>query len=85
MQAAWQVAAADAVDGACEPKLFSEDFAHMAQANAGCYMLMGNGVDGSNARPLHSADYDFNDEALVPGSSWWVALVEQELAQAAGA
>ena len=85
VQAARQVAAADAVDGACEPKLFSEDFAHMAQANAGCYMLMGNGVDGSNARPLHSADYDFNDEALVPGSSWWVALVEQELAQAAGA
>lgn len=81
--AAILVAGAGAVDGACEPKLFSEDFAHMAAANNGCYMLMGNGVDGSNARPLHSADYDFNDQALVPGSSWWVALVEQELAQSA--
>ncbi len=80
-QAARVVAGVDAVDGACEPKLFSEDFAHMAAANTGCYMLMGNGTDGPHARPLHSADYDFNDQALVPGSSWWVALVEQELAQ----
>ncbi len=67
------------VDGSCDAKLFSEDFAHMANARPGCYLLMGNGTDGRNARPLHSADYDFNDEGLVPGSSLWVELVEQEL------
>lgn len=66
-------------DGNCEPKLFSEDFAHMATQVHGCYVLMGNGIDGCHARPLHSADYDFNDEALTIGSSYWATLVEQEL------
>ena len=68
------------INGDCEPKLFSEDFAHMASAVPGCYVLMGNGIDGSYARPLHSSDYNFNDEALTIGSSYWVTLVEQELA-----
>ncbi len=70
------------VDGDCPPKLFSEDFAHMAAAVPGAFMLMGNGTEGGHARPLHSADYDFNDATLVPGSSYWVALVERELAAA---
>ena len=67
------------VDGACPPKLFSEDFAHMANAAPGCFVLMGNGTEGSHARPLHSADYDFNDEALTHGAGFWVTLVEQQL------
>ncbi len=71
------------VNGDCEPKLFSEDFAHMAAARPACYMLMGNGTEGSHGRPLHSADYDFNDAALTAGSSFWVALVEQELKDSA--
>jgi hippurate hydrolase len=41
---------------------------------------MGNGIAGRHAHPLHSADYDFNDDALTLGSSYWVELVEQELA-----
>jgi hippurate hydrolase len=57
----------------------SEDFAHMALARPGCFLFAGNGTAGSNAQPLHSADYDFNDDLLVPGSSFWVQLVEQEL------
>ncbi|WGI21450.1 amidohydrolase [Amylibacter sp. IMCC11727] len=69
-----------AVNGSCEPKLFSEDFAHFANAKRGCFMLMGNGVSGSHARPLHSADYDFNDEVLGLGAAFWVKLVEQQLA-----
>ncbi len=67
------------VDGDCAPKLFSEDFAHMAAAVPGAFVLMGNGTEGHHARPLHSSDYDFNDAGLVPGSSFWSALVEQEL------
>jgi len=67
------------VNGDCPPKLFSEDFAHMASAVPGCFILTGNGTEGGHSRPLHSADYDFNDDALVPGSSFWVALVEQQL------
>ena len=69
----------DAVQPDSAPKLFSEDFAHFANARPGCFMLMGNGTSGSHAQPLHSHDYDFNDAALVPGSSYWVHLVEQHL------
>ncbi len=79
VRAAQALAGADAVDGDCPPKLFSEDFAHLANARPGCFMLMGNGTDGAHAKALHSSDYDFNDAALVPGSSYWVTLVEQQL------
>ena len=68
-----------AVDNDCPPVLGSEDFAHMALARPGCFVFTGNGTTGSHARPLHSADYEFNDDALVPGSSFWVTLVEQQL------
>ncbi|MBX2854942.1 MAG: amidohydrolase [Rhodobacteraceae bacterium] len=78
-RAARLVAGDAQTDPACAPKLFSEDFAHLALHRPGCFMLMGNGIDGPHARPLHSADYDFNDAALVPGSSFWVELVETEL------
>ncbi len=67
------------IDRNCQAKLFSEDFAHMAKARSGCFVLMGNGTEGRHARPLHSADYEFSDKALVTGSSYWVQLVEQEL------
>ena len=78
-RAARSLAGDGAVDGDCEPKLFSEDFAHLAAARPGCFVLMGNGTSGANGRPLHSADYDFNDQVLVAGSSFWVELTEQQL------
>lgn len=70
------------IDGAAPPKLFSEDFAHMAAAQPGCFVLMGNGEDGRHARPLHAADYEFNDAALAHGAAFWAALVRQELSPA---
>ena len=73
------VAGPDGVDDDCPPVMGSEDFAHMALARPGCFIFAGNGTSGANAQPLHSADYDFNDDLLVPGSSFWVQLVEQEL------
>ena len=74
-------AISDAVDGDAPVKTFSEDFAHFAANRPGCFMLMGNGLEGSHAQPLHSADYDFNDDALIPGVRFWVSLVKQELKQ----
>ena len=65
--------------GDIEPRLFSEDFSIMSSTKPGCFVLMGNGTEGSNGRPLHAADYDFNDELLVFGSSYWVELAEQQL------
>ena len=66
-------------NGDIEPRLFSEDFSIMSNDKPGCFVLMGNGIEGSNGRPLHAADYDFNDELLVIGSSYWVELAEQQL------
>jgi len=79
-RAAAALAGRECVDGSCEAKLFADDFAHLAAACPGCYVLMGNGTEGCNAQPLHGAGYDFNDAALVPGSSFWARLVEQQLA-----
>ena len=67
------------INGDCAPKLFSEDFSLLSSSKPGCFVLMGNGTSGSNAQPLHSPNYDFNDEALVIGSSYWSDLVEQQL------
>lgn len=61
------------------PKFFSEDFAHMAAASKGCFLLMGNGTEGAHARPLHASDYDFNDALLGPGAAFWATLAEHRL------
>ena len=79
VSAARSLLGAQSVNGACEPKLFSEDFSHMADRKPGCYVMLGNGTEGSHSQPLHSVNYDFNDELLTIGSSYWVELVEQEL------
>ena len=62
-----------------KPMPFSEDFAHFSKVKPSCFILMGNGTDGDNANPLHSSNYDFNDEALVIGASFWTGLVESQL------
>ena len=69
----------DKCNGDIDPRPFSEDFSIMSENTPGCFLLMGNGTSGSYGRPLHSADYDFNDELLVKGSSYWVELAEQQL------
>ena len=66
-------------NGDCEPRLFSEDFSILSAAKPGCFVLMGNGTSGSHSKPLHASNYDFNDELLVIGSSYWAALAEQQL------
>jgi len=57
----------------------SEDFSYMLDACPGAYINIGNG-DGENACQVHNPGYDFNDDALATGASFWAALVEQELA-----
>ena len=72
-------AISDDVEAKAPAKTFSEDFAHFATHKPGCFMLMGNGTQGSHGKPLHSPDYNFNDAALVPGVNYWISLVEQRL------
>lgn len=52
-----------------------EDFAFMLEDRPGCYGWIGNGPD-DNGRILHSAWFDFNDEVLPLGASYFAALVE---------
>ena len=61
------------------PMSFSEDFAHFCAAVPGCFLLLGNGEDGANGKPLHASDYDFNDALLPIGAEFWVRLVRDRL------
>lgn len=62
-----------------QPMSFSEDFAHFAAAVPGCFLLLGNGEIGAHWQPLHSNDYDFNDDVLPIGVSFWTELVRDRL------
>jgi len=64
------------------PAMGSEDFAWMLLKRPGCYIWIGNG-DGEGSCMVHNPGYDFNDEILPIGASYWATLVEQQLARAA--
>ena len=70
------------VDRDLQPTMGSEDFAFMLQAKPGAYIFIGNGT-GDKAVGLHNPHYDFNDEILPVGASYWARLVERVLAKAA--
>jgi hippurate hydrolase len=74
------------VDTDVEPTMGAEDFAFMLQAKPGCYAFIGNGdgehrIGGHGLGPcqLHNGSYDFNDQLLPIGASYWVRLVEMSL------
>jgi hippurate hydrolase len=76
----------DKVDTNVEPSMGAEDFAFMLQAKPGCYVFLGNGdgdhrAHGHGLGPcqLHNGSYDFNDQLLPIGASYWVRLVEMSL------
>jgi len=80
------VAGADQVDTQVEPTMGAEDFAFMLQEKPGCYVFLGNGEGGHRAGghglgpcQLHNASYDFNDDLLPIGASYWVRLAEMRL------
>jgi metal-dependent amidase/aminoacylase/carboxypeptidase family protein len=67
-----------------DPTMGGEDFAFMLQHRPGAYLFLGNGTatgahrsEGHGAGPctLHNASYDFNDELIPIGASYWVHLV----------
>jgi hippurate hydrolase len=68
-----------------EPTLGAEDFAYFLLEKPGCYVVIGNG-DGDHreraAGPcvLHNPHYDFNDELIPLGATYWVRLAERWLA-----
>ena len=60
------------------PSMGSEDFAFMLQERPGSYIWIGNG-DGEGSCMLHNPGYDFNDEILPIGATYWVNMAEEIL------
>lgn len=60
------------VDMQIQPTMGGEDFSYMLEARPGAFIFMGNG----DTAGLHHPEYDFNDEAIPHGCSYWVKLVE---------
>ena len=75
-EAARRVAGANRVRLDDPPITAAEDFAFMLQARPGCYAFLGNG----DSAPVHTPEYDFNDDALVWGASYWADLARSLLA-----
>ena len=71
-----EVAGKDKVNTDCPPLMGAEDFAFMLQERPGAFIYIGNG----NSAQLHNPAYDFNDEAIPVGTSYWVRLAETALA-----
>ncbi|MFH8248986.1 amidohydrolase [Microbacterium sp. B2969] len=72
-----------AVDAACAPRMASEDFGEFARVVPGCFAFLGTGtVVGRGGTPLHSRDYDFNDDVLSAGIAFYLELIRTELAEA---
>lgn len=71
-----KVAGDQAVSDEFPPAMGAEDFSYMLEARPGSFVFIGNG-DTAN---LHNSAYDFNDEAIPYGISYWVTLAETALA-----
>ncbi|KAA0698600.1 amidohydrolase [Neorhizobium sp. P12A] len=63
------------VNAEVDPLMGGEDFSYMLNARPGAFIFIGNG-DSAN---LHNAAYDFNDDVIAHGISYWVRLAEQRL------
>lgn len=69
---------ARSVSGSCDEApliMGGEDFAFMLEERPGAYILVGNG----DTAAVHHPEYNFNDEAIPAGCSWWAEIVEQRM------
>jgi hippurate hydrolase len=67
-----EIVGASRVDRDTPPILGGEDFAYMLEARPGAFIFIGNG----NSAGLHNPAYDFNDDIIPTGSSYFARLVE---------
>ncbi len=79
----------ESVDETIQPSMGGEDFALMLKERPGCYIWIGNGqgdhrMPGHGMGPcmLHNSSYDFNDELIPIGATYWVELAKRWLAAA---
>ena len=69
---------ATSVSGGCADApliMGGEDFAFMLEERPGAYILVGNGPTA----PVHHPEYNFNDDAILSGCSWWAEIAEQRM------
>lgn len=69
---------ATSISGSCDTAplvMGGEDFAFMLEERPGAYILVGNG----DSAPVHHPEYNFNDDVILPGCSWWAEIVEQRM------
>ena len=70
---------AEAVAGRVErdtpPIMAGEDFSYMLEERPGAYIFLGNGEGAT----VHHPEYNFNDEAIPAGCSWFVEIVERRM------
>ena len=76
LNAAASIAGESQVSGELDPMMGGEDFSYMLLARPGAFIFIGNG----DTAGLHNPGYDFNDEAIPHGISYWVKLAETRLA-----
>ena len=66
------------IAGACDDApliMGGEDFAFMLEERPGAYILVGNG----DTAMVHHPEYNFNDDAIPAGCSWWAGIVEERM------
>jgi len=71
-----EIAGKDKVDTNVPPVMGAEDFSFMLEERPGAFIFIGNG----DSAGLHHPAYDFNDEVIPVGTSYWVRLAETALA-----
>lgn len=77
-QTAFAGEVAKVVSGKCDEApmvMGGEDFAFMLEERPGAYILIGNG----DTAAVHHPEYDFNDEAIPAGCSWWAEIIERRM------
>ena len=77
-ETAFAAEVARAVAGGCDDAplvMGGEDFAYMLEERPGAYILLGNGPGAS----VHHPEYDFNDEIIPVGCSWFAEIVERRM------
>jgi hippurate hydrolase len=69
---------AESVSGSCAEAdlvMGGEDFSFMLEERPGAYILIGNG----DTAAVHNPNYNFNDDAIPAGCSWWAEIIEQRM------
>ena len=73
---AGEVVGAERIDTDFAPVMGAEDFSYMLEARPGAFIFVGNG----DSAGLHHPAYNFNDDVIPIGTSYWVRLVETAMA-----